>query len=112
MTALSWGGVDDDWKAFYTQAVREAAAKDYTKAELTYAKALGKALIFGQEDPRVGSTLQGLATLLRLEKKLTEAEDTARHAVSVYGANPGVESIEYADAQFLLAGVLMDEGKY
>jgi tetratricopeptide (TPR) repeat protein len=107
-----WAGVDDDWKGFYTLALKAVAAKDYARAETMYAKAMHEAEVFGKDDVRVASTSQGLATLLRSEKKLPEAENLARRAVSIYSNNPGEESLEYAEVLWVLAGILMDEGKY
>ena len=63
-----WAGVDDDWRDYYSSAIRSAALKDYVKAEGAYGRALHAAEIFGKDDPRVASTLQGLATLQRTEK--------------------------------------------
>jgi len=105
-------GVDDDWQNLYSQALHAAALKDYPKAETLYGRALHEAEIFGKDDARVASTLQGQAAMLRSEKKLTDAEDAARRAVSIYDVNPGEDSLEYAGVQFALAGVLFDEGKY
>ncbi len=104
--------VDDNWKASYGQALRAVSLKDYRQAEIQYATALREAEVFGKEDSRVALTLQGLATLLRVERKLPEAEDTVRRAVALYSADPGEDSLQYAESQFLLAGILMDQGKY
>jgi tetratricopeptide (TPR) repeat protein len=106
------GGVDEDWKLLYGQAVKAVSIKDYAKAEATYDKALREAEVFGKNDIRVASTLQGLATLLQSEKKLAEAEDAASRGVTIYSSNPGDESMEYAQSEFVLAGILIDEGKY
>jgi tetratricopeptide (TPR) repeat protein len=105
-------GVDDDWKNLYSQAQRAAAAKDLSQADLIYNKALLEASRFGKDDVRVASTLQGLGNTHRSEKKLAEAEDDLRRAVSIYTTSSGQASPEFADAQFDLAGVLMEEGKY
>ena len=107
-----WAGVEEDWKDLYSQALHAVAAKDYPKAEGLYAKALHDAEIFGKDDVRVGSTLEGLANLQRAEKKPAEAEVTAPRAVTIYSVDPGDDSLEYADVQFALASILMDEGKY
>jgi tetratricopeptide (TPR) repeat protein len=107
-----WAGVDEDWKSYYGQALHAAAVKDYPKAEAAYARALHEAEVFGKDDERVASTLQGLATMLRSERKLDEAENAVRRAVTIYSVKPGEQSLEYAQVQFVLAGVLMDRGKY
>ena len=104
-------GVDEDWKELYNLALRAVASKDYARAETIYAKALHDAEIFGKEDVRVASTLQGQAWLLRLEKKSAEAEDATRRAMAIYAKSSGVESTEYAQLQLDLAGILTDEAK-
>jgi tetratricopeptide (TPR) repeat protein len=105
-------GVDEDWRALFGQSQRAFAEKDYPKAESLYAKTLHDAEIFGKDDPRVASTLAGQATLFRAEKKLADAEEAARRATLIYSLNPGEDSLDYAQVQFILAGVLMDQGKY
>jgi tetratricopeptide (TPR) repeat protein len=108
----AFAGVDDEWRSLYSQAANAAAAKDYVKAEAVYTTALRKAELFGKDDQRVAATLQGLGLALRSAKKLNEAEEAIRRAAAIYAVNPGEESIEFAQAEFDLAGVLMDEGKY
>lgn len=104
--------MDDDWSALYSQAQHAVAVKDYARAEAIYNKALHQAELFGKDNVRVASTSQGLGIALRCEKKLSEAEDAIRRAVTIYSSSPGDASIEFAQAQFDLVGVLMDEGKY
>jgi tetratricopeptide (TPR) repeat protein len=108
----AWAGVDEDWKDQFSQATRAAALKDFPTAETTYAKALKTAEIFGKDDKRVASTVQNRATLFRAEKKLTEAEDDARRALAIYIVSPGEKSMEFGQTQFILSGILMDEGKF
>lgn len=106
------GGADDEWQTLYSLAMNAASVRDFAKADAIFSRALRDAELFGKADPRVGLTLQGLASLQRSEKRLPEAEESARRAVTILTANPGDQSIEYARATFTLAGVLMDEGKY
>jgi tetratricopeptide (TPR) repeat protein len=104
--------VDENWRILSGQALHQASVKDYANAETTYKKAIREAEVFGKGDVRLASSLNGLASVLRAEKKWTEAEDAARRAMNIYSENPGFESLEYAESQSTLAGVLMDEGKY
>ena len=106
------GGADDDWKNMYSLAVSAAAVKDYAKADAIFNRALHDAELFGKDDPRVATTLQGLAGLQRSEKNLPEAEESARRAVSIFANNPGQNSIEFGQGEYTFAAVLMDEGKY
>jgi tetratricopeptide (TPR) repeat protein len=106
------GAADDEWRSLYSLAVNAAAVRDYAKADAIFSRALRDAELFGKADPRVGTTLQGLASLQRSEKHLPEAEENARRALSIFSNNPGDGSFEYGQAEFSLAGILMDEGKY
>jgi len=106
------GAADDEWRNLYSLAINATAVRDYAKADAIFSRALRDAELFGKADPRVGTTLQGLASLQRSEKHLPEAEENARHAVSIFTDNPGDGSIEYGQGEFTLAGILMEEGKY
>ncbi len=106
-----FGSVDDTWKDLYSQAQRASAIKDYAKSEEIYKKALHEAERFGDNDVRVASTSEGLGVALRYEKKFTEAEAAAQRAVTIYFATTGTDSLEYADAQFDFADILIAEGK-
>jgi tetratricopeptide (TPR) repeat protein len=104
--------VDDEWSGMYGQAQKAAALKDYSTAETTYNKALHLAELFGKDDVRVASTSQALGNTLRAQKKFSQAEDAIRRAVTIYAVKPGDNSIEFGQAQFDLAAVLIDEGKF
>jgi tetratricopeptide (TPR) repeat protein len=106
------GGADDEWKNLYSLALNATSVRDFAKADAIFSRALRDAELFGKADPRVGATLEGMASLQRSEKHLPEAEENARRAVSILMANPGEDSIEYGRATLTLAGILMDEGKY
>jgi tetratricopeptide (TPR) repeat protein len=109
---MLFAGVDDEWKELYNQALRATAVKNFPLAEITYAKALHEAEVFGGNDIRVASTSLGMAAMYRAEKKLPEAETAAHRAVDIYAVRPGEDSLDYGQAQISLAAVLNDEGKY
>jgi tetratricopeptide (TPR) repeat protein len=106
------GGTVDEWKNLYSLAVNATVVRDYAKADAIFSRALRDAELFGKTDPRLGTTLQGMASLQRAEKHLPEAEGNARRAVDIFTASPGDTSIEFGQGEFTLAGILMDEGKY
>jgi tetratricopeptide (TPR) repeat protein len=106
------GGANEEWKNLYSLGVSAAAVRDYAKADAIFSRALRDAELFGKADPRVGTTLQAMASLQRSEKRLAEAEENARRAVSIFTNNPGDESVEFGQGEFTLASILMDEGKY
>jgi tetratricopeptide (TPR) repeat protein len=106
------GGADDEWRNLYSLAVNAAAVGDYPKADAIFSRALHDAELFGKADPRVGTTVQGLASLQRSEKRLPEAEENARRAVAIFTDNRGNDSLEFGQGEFTLASILMEEGKY
>ena len=110
--ALPVLGGAEEWSNLYSLAASAAAVRDYAKADAIFSRALHDAELFGKAGPRVGTSLLGIANLQRSEKHLPEAEENARRAVSIFISNPGEQSIEYGQAEFALAGILMDEGKY
>jgi tetratricopeptide (TPR) repeat protein len=110
--ALLPAGVDDRWSEIYSQGQHAVALKDYANAETIYNNALKEAMRFGENDVRVATTLQGLGTALRNENKLAEAEAAVTRASAIYATASGEHSLEYAEAQFDLAGMLLSEGKY
>ena len=101
---------DEDWRALYYKGQQLAVEKSFARAESVYAEALNKAELFGKDDVRVASTEQALGETLRGDKKLSDAEAALQRAVNIYAVTPGDSSIEFAEAQFDLAGVLLDEG--
>jgi tetratricopeptide (TPR) repeat protein len=104
--------VDDEWRNLYSLAVNATTVRDYPKADAIFSRALRDAELFGKTDPRVGTTLQSLASLQRLEKHLPEAEENARRAVSIFTGSVGDGSIDLGQSEFTLATIFMDEGKY
>lgn len=103
---------DDEWRNLYSLGINATALHDFAKADAVFARALHDALLFGKDNPRVGTVLVGMVSLQRQEKHLPEAEGNARRAVEIFDINPGDGSTEYGQAEFALAGVLMDQGKY
>jgi len=109
---MLFAGVDDEWKDLCNQALRATALKNFPLAEITYAKALHEAEVFGGNDIRVASTSLGMAAMYRAEKKIPEAETAAHRAADIYAVRPGEDSLDYAQAEISLAAVLNDQGKY
>jgi tetratricopeptide (TPR) repeat protein len=115
--ALAWvlpllRAADDQWQNLSSLAVNATTFGDFGKADAIFARALHDAELFGKEGPRAATVLQAMAVLRRKEKRLPEAEESARHAVTIFGNNPGDQSMEFAQAQVTLSGVLLDEAKY
>ena len=104
--------MDEDWKALYYRGQKAAMAGDYARAESIYVETLHTAETFGKSDIRVATTEQAMGVALHSDKKLSEAEEALQRAVAVYAVTSGEGTVELALAQFDLAGVLMDEGKY
>src|ERR1035441_9375980 len=57
------------WRRFVMDALNAASAQDYPKAEQGFVRGVREAESFGQNDVRVGSTLNSLGLVYRAEKK-------------------------------------------
>jgi tetratricopeptide (TPR) repeat protein len=112
VTLTASATISDDWTNLCAKGQQAVLDKDYARAESIYGQALHTAEMFGKNDVRVASTERSLGVSLRGEKKLSAAEEAVQRAVSIYSVSPGTDSLEFAEAQFDLAGILMDEGKY
>jgi tetratricopeptide (TPR) repeat protein len=97
------------WRHFVVEALKAASVQDYPKAEQGLVRAVREAESFGQNDIRVGSTLNSLGLVYRAEKKYSEAEAAYRRALVIMEATYG-ESIDVGNVNFNIAGVMFDQG--
>jgi tetratricopeptide (TPR) repeat protein len=101
----------DAWKDLIVKASYAAEARDYAKAEQIYSQALHEAERFGPDDPRVATSLNGLGDTYRKEKKFAEAETAFRRSYSILEKASGIDSMDLANVNLNLAGVMFDEGR-
>ena len=102
---------DGAWRNLLMSALAMVSANNLPAAEQLYIKALRQAETFGQEDPRVGATLNSLGLVYKAEKKYPDAESSFRHAQGILEKAYGAESIDAGNVSFNIASVLMEENK-
>ena len=97
------------WKASIVQAFEAAGKNDLATAEQLFLKALRQAEEFGQQDARVGITLNSLGLIYREERKYSEAEAAYRRGLAIVErAYPN--SLDVANVEFNIASIMLDEG--
>jgi tetratricopeptide (TPR) repeat protein len=103
---------DEVWKNLMLEGTYLATdGHDNAKAEEVFLKALHEAEHFGPEDVRVGATLNRLGMVYRDDKKNQDAESSFRKALIIFETVYGEESMDVANINFNMAGVLMKEGR-
>lgn len=90
--------------------MQAAGAHDYAKAEQEMQKALRVAQGFGGFDSRLGTTLNTLGLVYRAEKKYSESESAYKRAAIIMQSLFG-DSIDTANVNFNIAGLVVDEGR-
>ena len=104
---------DTEWRNLYSLGVNATTLGDFGESgRYLQPRAAGRRAVRQRESAGGHRFASGWPASQRLEKHLPEAEESARHALSIFITNPGEESLEYGQAEFSLAGILMDEGKY
>jgi tetratricopeptide (TPR) repeat protein len=109
--SLQANDVDGTWKDLLLKAQRASTEHDLAGAEQLYQKALHEAERFGVNDARVATTVAGLGSVFHMEKKLAEAEEALRRALSILDGGVTAESQDVADLDFKLGLVMADQGK-
>ena len=102
---------EEVWKTSFMQALYAAGAHDYPGAEQLFLKAMKVAERFGEDDARVGSTVNSLGLVYRSEKKYAEAEAAYRRALIVLTKAYGDTSIDVANVNYNIAAVMFDQGR-
>jgi tetratricopeptide (TPR) repeat protein len=98
------------WMSDMVVAMKALGSKNYAAAEQAYLRALREAETFAPNDARRGSTLNSLGLVYRAEKKYSESEAAYRRALPIMQAAFG-DSVDVANVNFNIAGVLFDEGR-
>jgi len=101
---------EEAWKTLFMQAVYQAGAKQYPKAEESLLKALHEAERFGAADARVGSTLNTLGLVYAAENKFSDAEGAYRKALVILDKAYGSDSIDVANVNFNIATSMFNQG--
>jgi tetratricopeptide (TPR) repeat protein len=115
---LSWdrdgGGllVESDWNHYKELAERAMHAGDYPDAESLWFAALQIVEFDGEGDPRLATTLDGLAAACSGQRKYTQAQNLYWDAIKIKEKYDGYDSLNTAVSLKGLAGVYYEQGKY
>lgn len=99
------------WKNLLMQALYAAMEKQYTKSETIFEKAVHEAERFGPDDARIGITLNSLGLVYKEEKQFNKAETVYRRALLILDKAYGSESVDVANVNFNLGGILVDQNR-
>ncbi len=99
------------WKNLLMQALYAAMEKQYLKSETIFDKAVHEAERFGPQDARIGITLNSLGLVYKEEKLFAKAETVYRRALAILDKAYGAESVDVANVNFNLGGVLIDQNR-
>ncbi len=102
---------DAAWKNLVMQALAAAGAKDFTKSEQIFQRALKESERFGPSDPRVGTTLNSLGLVYKAEKRYADADSAFRRSLAILEKAYGSSSIDVANINFNIATVMAEQGK-
>lgn len=107
----SAGDADSSWKELMIRGQYAASSKDFAGAAQTFQRALREAERFGTDGPRAVTTLISLGQAYQSEKRPSDAETSYRRAIGILDKGDVGENVEFADANFHLASVLIEEGR-
>jgi hypothetical protein len=102
---------EDSWKDLMTQGQHLAASSDPARAEQIFLKAVHEAERFGQDDWRVGLTLESLGQVYSTEKKFNEGEVALRRSLRILQTADGDDSNEVANVNLDLARMMLANGR-
>jgi tetratricopeptide (TPR) repeat protein len=115
---LSWdrygGGlrVESDWDHYKDLAEKATKAGDYPDAESLWFAALQIVEFDGEGDPRLATTLDGLASACCGQRKYSQAQNVYWDAIKIKEKYCGYDSLNTAQSLKGLAGVYYEQGKY
>ena len=103
---------DTAWEKYMKAGMEAYQQGQYAEAEKQFSAALKEAEKFGEQDPRVGSSLNNLAALYQVQGKYGEAEPLYRRSLAIREKALGSEHREVAQSLNNLAGLYHAQGKY
>ncbi len=108
-TGLSQEAGWDDWTTLGVRAYQEG---HYAEAEKNLSAALRAAEQFGEQDPRLATSLHNLATLYRQQARYPEAQTLFERAVAVFEKTVGPDDPQLAASLSSLAWLYHQEGRF
>ena len=100
----------EQWQGHMDAGVKAYLENNYTEAEKQLVAAVKKAEQFGPQDPRQGTTLNGLAELYQAQGKYAEAEPLFKRSLAIRGKALGPEHPDVAMSLENYASLLRKTG--
>ncbi len=106
---LAQGG---QWQSYMTAGVAAYQQGDYPEAEKQFLAGLKEAKGFGQQDPRLATSLNNLAVLFKAQRKYAEAKPLYKRALAIRQKALGPEHPHVATSLNNLAELYRAQGRY
>ena len=103
---------DTEWNRSMDASMQAYQQGRYTEAEQFLLAALKEAKDFGEQDPRLATSLNNLALLYRAQGKYEQAEPLLPRALTISEKALGPEHPDVAKSLNNLASLYQDQGKY
>ncbi len=100
------------WDSIMADAAKAYQQADYAESEKLFLAALKEAEKFGDQDPRLATSLNNLAATYRVRGKYSEAEPLYHRALAIREKALGPEHPDVANSLNNLARLYYDQGKY
>jgi tetratricopeptide (TPR) repeat protein len=100
------------WERFIADGETAYQAGRYTEAEKHWMSALKEAEEFGEQDPRLATSLNNLGLLYHAQGKYAQAEPLHHRALATYRKALGLEHPYVATSLDNLAGLYRAQGRY
>ena len=109
----SYGATQDTaWEKYTDAGIKAHQQGQHAEAQKQFAAALKEAEKFEEQDPRLATSLNNLATLYQAQGKYAEAEPLHRRALAIQEKALGPEHPDVANTLNSLAGLYDAQGKY
>jgi len=100
------------WESYNAAGVEEYQRGDYAEAEKQLAAAIKEAEGLGSQDPRLATSLNGLAGVYRAQGRYAEAEPLYRRALAIREKALGAEHPDVAQSLNNLALLYAAQGRF
>lgn len=109
--SASAGAGEQEWQVLTVLGEAALQQKNFTLAEKQLAAALDEADDFGSGDPRLGRSLNNLATARNALGRTEAAEPLLRQALEIWRADPAGHELQLATTLHHLAGIAHGKGE-
>ena len=102
----------ESWESYTDKGLDAQKQARYAEAEELFLAALEEVERFGEQDPRLATSLKNLALLYHDQGKYAESESLNQRALAIYEETLGPEHPNVATSLNNLALIYYDQGKY